>query len=86
MVFSITSCEKNPSEKSEKTERTVAYYDGGTLENASIPITDEKENQILKEGIHDKHIAYANENDIILPTFDYKCEWNAMLKELGVNN
>lgn len=66
MVFSIVSCEKNSSDKSEKTERTVAYYDGGTLENASIPITDEKEN--------------------ILPTFDYKCEWNAMLKELGVNN
>ena len=60
-------------------------FDFSELECA-IPITDEKENQILKEGIHDKHIAYANENDIILPTFDYKCELNAMLKELGVND
>ncbi len=49
----------------------------------AIPITDEKENQILKEGIHDKCIAYAKENDIILPTFDYKCELNKLMKELG---
>ncbi len=56
-------------------------FDFSELECA-IPITDEKENQILKEGIHDKHIAYANENDIILPTFDYKCELDAMMKEL----
>ncbi|MBQ8498002.1 MAG: hypothetical protein IJ489_11190 [Clostridia bacterium] len=51
--------------------------------SCAISITDEKENQILKEGIHDKHIAYANANDIILPTFDYKCELNAFMKELG---
>ena len=52
----------------------------------AIPITDEKENQILKEGIHDKHIAYAKEHGITLPTFDYKCEVDAMLKELDVND
>ena len=52
----------------------------------AIPITDEKENQILKEGIHDKHIAYAKEHGITLPTFDYKCELNALIKVLGVNN
>ena len=52
----------------------------------AIPITNEKENQILKEGIHDKHITYANENDIILPTFDYKCEVDALMKELDVND
>ena len=40
-------------------------------------------NKILKEGIHDKHIAYAKEHDIILPTFDYKCEVDAIMRELG---
>ena len=49
----------------------------------AIPITDEKENQILKEGIHDKHIAYAKEHGITLPTFDYKCEVDAIMRELG---
>ena len=51
--------------------------------SCAIPITDEKENQILKEGIHDKHIAYAKEHGITLPTFDYKCEVDAIMRELG---
>ena len=52
--------------------------------SCAIEITDEAENQIFKPGIHDKYIEYALANDIVLPTFDYKCELYALLRELGV--
>ena len=72
-----------PVEVIDGVEYVYGYgFDFSELKCA-IPITDEKENQILKEGIHDKHIAYAKEHGIILPTFDYKCEVDAIMRELG---
>lgn len=47
-------------------------------------ITDDAENQIFKAHIHRKYIDYAKANGIRLPTFDYKCEINAFLREIGV--
>ena len=55
-----------------------------SLLSCAIVITDEAENQIFKLGIHDKYIEYAKENNIVLPTFDYKCELDSFLRELGV--
>ena len=52
--------------------------------SCAIEITNEAENQILKPGIHDKYIEYAEANDIIFPTFDYKCELYAFLREIGI--
>ena len=51
----------------------------------AIEITDGVENQIFTPGIYDKYIRYALMNDIVLPTFDYKCELYALLKELGIS-
>ena len=50
----------------------------------AIEITDEEENQIYKVGKHDAIIAKLNEIGIRLPTFDYKCELEEMLREIDV--
>lgn len=72
----------------------IGYVDGKAYEYGygldfsrlacATRITDKAENQIFKPGIHDKYIEYALANDIVFPTFDYKCELYALLKELGV--
>ena len=51
----------------------------------AIEITDWEENQIYKEGKHDKIISYLKKIEKELPTFDYKCEIYAFLKELGIS-
>ena len=50
----------------------------------AIEITDEEENQIYKVGKHDAIIAKLNEIGIRLPTFDYKCELEEMLREIDI--
>ena len=67
-------------------DKTYVYgygVDFGNLECA-IEITDEEENQIYKVGKHDAIIAKLNEIGIRLPTFDYKCELEEMLREIDV--
>ena len=50
----------------------------------AIEITDEEENQIYKVGTHDAIIAKLNDIGMRLPTFDYKCELEEMLREIDV--
>ena len=50
----------------------------------AIEITDEEENQIYKVGKHDAIIAKLNELGVRLPTFDYKCELEEMLREIDI--
>lgn len=38
MIFLVTSCKKKPSEGSSKTESTISYYDGGSVENTSTRV------------------------------------------------
>lgn len=38
LVFGISSCQKTPHGETPKTENTVSYYDGGSLENTSTRI------------------------------------------------
>ena len=67
-------------------EKTYVYgygVDFSGLECA-IEIRDEDENQIYKAGKHDAIIAKLNEIGIRLPTFDYKCELEEMLREIDV--
>ena len=67
-------------------DKTYVYgygVDFSGLECA-IEITDEEENQIYKVGKHDAIIAKLNEIGIRLPTFDYKCELEEMLREIDV--
>ena len=67
-------------------DKTYVYgygVDFGGLECA-IEITDEEENQIYKVGKHDAIIAKLNEIGIRLPTFDYKCELEEMLREIEI--
>ena len=67
-------------------DKTYVYgygVDFGNLECA-IEITDEEENQIYKAGKHDAIIAKLNEIGIRLPTFDYKCELEEMLREIDI--
>ena len=45
-LFTVTSCEKTSTEESPKTENTVSYYDGGTLENASTRILYHLDDQL----------------------------------------
>ncbi len=56
------------------------WKDLSSLECA-IPITDPEENSIYKVGKHDKQIAELERLGIPLPTFDYKCELDAMYTE-----
>ena len=67
-------------------DKTYVYgygVDFGNLDCA-IEITDEEENQIYKVGKHDAIIAKLNEIGIRLPTFDYKCELEEMLREIEI--
>ena len=67
-------------------DKTYVYgygVDFSGLECA-IEITDEDENQIYKAGKHDAIIAKLNEIGIRLPTFDYKCELEEMLREIDI--
>ena len=67
-------------------EKTYVYgygVDFSGLECA-IEITDEDENQIYKAGKHDAIIAKLKEIGVRLPTFDYKCELEEMLREIDV--
>ena len=67
-------------------DKTYVYgygVDFGNLECA-IEITDEEENQIYKVGKHDAIIAKLKEIGVRLPTFDYKCELEEMLREIDV--
>ena len=48
----------------------------------AVRITDEYENLFYKPGKDDDIIEYLEENNIPNPTFDYKCELNAFLKEI----
>ena len=50
----------------------------------AIEITDDEENHIYKVGKHDAIIAKLNGIGMRLPTFDYKCELEEMLKELDI--
>ena len=50
----------------------------------AIKIEDDEENQIYKVGKHDAIIAQLNEIGVRLPTFDYKCELEEMLREIDV--
>lgn len=50
----------------------------------AIEITDEEENQIYKVGKHDAIIAKLNDIGVRLPTFDYKCELEEMLREIDI--
>ena len=50
----------------------------------AIEITDEEENQIYKVGKHDAIITKLNEIGVRLPTFDYKCELEEMLREIDI--
>ena len=50
----------------------------------AIEITDEEENQIYKVGTHDAIIAKLNDIGMRLPTFDYKCELEEMLREIEI--
>ena len=43
-----------------------------------------EENQIYKVGKHDAIIAKLNEIGVRLPTFDYKCELEEMLREIDI--
>lgn len=67
-------------------DKTYVYgygVDFSGLECA-IEITDEEENQIYKVGKHDAIIAKLNELGVRLPTFDYKCDLEEMLREIDV--
>lgn len=68
--------------------KTYVYGYGVDFSNlkCAIEITDEEENQIYKVGKHDAIIAKLNEIGIRLPTFDYKCELEEMLREIDVIN
>lgn len=52
--------------------------------DCAIKITDEKENMVYKEGKHDDVLAALKRSNVSVPTFDYKCEIYAMLKELDI--
>ncbi len=52
--------------------------------DCAIKITDEKENMVYKEGKHDDILAALKRSNVSVPTFDYKCEIYAMLKELDI--
>lgn len=45
-ILTLTSCEKIPFAESPKTENTVSYYDGGTLENTSTRILYHLDDQL----------------------------------------
>lgn len=51
--------------------------------DCAIPITDPYENAVYKPGIDDDIIAYMEEHGIPAPTYDYKCELNAFVKEMN---
>ena len=70
----------------EVEDKTYVYgygLDFGNLECA-IEIEDDEENQIYKVGKHDAIIAKLNDIGMKLPTFDYKCELEEMLRELEI--
>ena len=51
--------------------------------DCAIPITDPYENAVYKPGIDDVIIAFMEEHDIPAPTYDYKCELHAFVKEMN---
>lgn len=65
-------------------ETTYVYGYGVDLGSAkcAIPITDEKENAIYEVGKHDKILAYLQSIGQEIPVFEFKCEVNALLKEI----
>ena len=67
-------------------DKTYVYGYGVDFSNleCAIEITNEEENQIYKVGKHDAIITKLNEIGVRLPTFDYKCELEEMLREIDV--
>ena len=51
--------------------------------DCAIPITDPYENAVYKPGIDDDIIAFMEEHGIPVPTYDYKCELHAFVKEMN---
>ena len=51
--------------------------------DCAIPITDPYENAVYKPGVDDDIIAYMEANGITAPTYDYKCELSAFIKEMN---
>ncbi len=47
----------------------------------AIPITNPEENSVYKVGKHDKQIAELERLGFLLPTYDYKCELDAIFTE-----
>ena len=58
-LFTVTSCEKTSTEELPKTENTVSYYDGGSVENASTRILYSLVDQLC-------YIALLNESSFYM--------------------
>lgn len=63
---------------------TYVYGYGVDLSSAkcAVPIIDEQENAIYEVGKHDKILAYLQSIGQEIPVFEFKCEVNALLKEI----